>query len=240
MTAETGIVLAAGTGSRLRPLTDRLPKCLVEVAGQPLLHRTVAALAGLGCARILVVAGHLIETVRSRLPAVGPGVEIEVVENAEFRTTNSMYSLMLGLDRAVGAAWVVEADVVFEPGMLRRPATGGAGWFADSSTGELDGAYLETDPGGRVRRVGIVRDIAARPPGALKSAGILWLSAPAVVAVRSWLETACREGDSGLYYDLIVARHLEEVEFMAVDVAGNRWFEVDTPADLERARALFS
>jgi len=53
-----GMILAAGLGTRLRPLTDRLPKALVEVDGVPLLDRTVRRLVDAGCGRIIVNAHH--------------------------------------------------------------------------------------------------------------------------------------------------------------------------------------
>ncbi|MBW2363072.1 MAG: NTP transferase domain-containing protein, partial [Deltaproteobacteria bacterium] len=55
----TACLLAAGTGSRLRPLTDSAPKCLTEIHGRPILERFVSCLREQGFKRLVVVVGHL-------------------------------------------------------------------------------------------------------------------------------------------------------------------------------------
>jgi mannose-1-phosphate guanylyltransferase len=63
------LLLAAGLGTRLRPLTDRVPKCLVDVAGKPLLAYWFDALAAAGVRDVLVNTHHLAEAVREFLAA---------------------------------------------------------------------------------------------------------------------------------------------------------------------------
>ena len=62
------VLLAAGTGSRLRPLTDTLPKCLLEVGGRPLLDYQLEALAAHGVTDVLVVTGHAAGEITRRYP----------------------------------------------------------------------------------------------------------------------------------------------------------------------------
>jgi len=65
------LILAGGLGTRLRPLTDTTPKCLVPVDGQPLLEYWMQALAGLGSVgEVVVNTHHLPELVRSYLAGV--------------------------------------------------------------------------------------------------------------------------------------------------------------------------
>ena len=61
------ILLAGGLGARLRPLTDRVPKCMVEIAGRPLLDYWFAALSTAGVRNVLVNTHHLPEPVRAFL-----------------------------------------------------------------------------------------------------------------------------------------------------------------------------
>jgi mannose-1-phosphate guanylyltransferase len=62
-------VLAAGLGTRLRPLTDRVPKCLVQVAGRPMLDHWLDALASAGVDEVLVNVHHLHESVEEHVEA---------------------------------------------------------------------------------------------------------------------------------------------------------------------------
>lgn len=61
------MVLAAGFGRRMRPLTERCPKPLLEVAGRPLIEHTLERLAGAGVKRVVINLGHLGEQIRERL-----------------------------------------------------------------------------------------------------------------------------------------------------------------------------
>ena len=65
------VILAAGVGTRLRPFTNKLPKCLVKVAGVPILDNTLAHLASLGTEEIAIVVGHHKEVIIERFGASG-------------------------------------------------------------------------------------------------------------------------------------------------------------------------
>lgn len=59
------VILAGGQGTRLRPLTDRTPKCLVEVSGQPFLHRQLDLLRANGVRDVVLLVGYLADQVRT-------------------------------------------------------------------------------------------------------------------------------------------------------------------------------
>ncbi|MEE4361938.1 MAG: nucleotidyltransferase family protein [Pseudomonadales bacterium] len=67
MTIETAMILAAGRGSRLRPLTDRTPKPLLEVRGRTLIEHHLVRLAAAGIHRVVVNLHHLGEAIRARV-----------------------------------------------------------------------------------------------------------------------------------------------------------------------------
>jgi mannose-1-phosphate guanylyltransferase len=81
-------LLAAGIGSRLRPITDRIPKCMVEIDGQPLLEIWLDALHRAGVDDVLINLHHLPEVVedhlarRSRRPVVRSVLESELLGSA--------------------------------------------------------------------------------------------------------------------------------------------------------------
>ena len=67
MTPESAMVFAAGFGIRMRPLTDRIPKPMIRVAGRPLIDHALEQLRGAGVARIVVNTHHLAEQIESHL-----------------------------------------------------------------------------------------------------------------------------------------------------------------------------
>jgi len=95
----TACLLAAGTGSRLYPFTESVPKCLTEVNGQPILQLLVDALLDNGFKRLVVVVGHLEHHIRSFLSKNGGGLTIEYITNPLFQTTNNIYSLWLAKEK---------------------------------------------------------------------------------------------------------------------------------------------
>ena len=79
-TEELVIILAAGMGSRLRPFTDELPKCLVPINGTPLLSLSIAQMKKAGLKNFLIVGGYKRETLAKK--------GYNVVPNLEFQNTN--------------------------------------------------------------------------------------------------------------------------------------------------------
>ena len=88
-----GLILAAGVGSRLFPLTEHTPKVLVDVGGRTLLEHQVAAMRGVGILDILVISGHLGGLVAAKCQQL----EVHCKFNGDFATTNNLASLFLGL-----------------------------------------------------------------------------------------------------------------------------------------------
>ncbi len=85
------IILAAGMGSRLMPLTAEKPKCMVELAGKPLLHRQIAALRGAGADDITLVGGYRSD----RLEGDFDRLEL----NPAYDTTNMVATLFCALEQ---------------------------------------------------------------------------------------------------------------------------------------------
>ena len=85
------MVLAAGVGSRLRPLTELRPKCLVEVGGVSLLRHLLGEFRPY-VSKMVVVAGYRAAMVEEAVASVHFGIPIDIVRNVDFGFTNSMYS----------------------------------------------------------------------------------------------------------------------------------------------------
>jgi choline kinase len=106
------IILAAGQGTRLRPLTDDRPKCMVELAGTPLLDYQLRVLRAAGVSDITVIGGYRAEWLARE------GVEVRL--NPRFATTNmvstlfSAEALMDGADDLL----ITYGDIIFEPRVL--------------------------------------------------------------------------------------------------------------------------
>ena len=101
------IILAAGMGTRLQPVTNKLPKCLISIYGIPIIENQIQALRKLGVNRICIIAGYLCDKL-AYLVKKYPNIEIRV--NNKFNLYNNLYSLYLALDM-LGDSFILDGDV---------------------------------------------------------------------------------------------------------------------------------
>lgn len=237
---ENAVILVAGEGKRLRPFTLSQPKCLARVNGIPILTNALKSLAASGCRQVRIVVGHLAHVIRDIITDRFAGMTVEYIMNPEYVTTNSMYSLALGLEGLDSPTWVLEGDVFFEQPILNLTAPPEIAWFVDSATRQLDGAYVETDEHNQARSLQIIRDLNTLHSNQFKSIGILHLSRAGTKQVLGMLSEGITAGRQNDYYDLILGDHMNNIAISVVDVSGHRWFEIDTQEDLQNATDLFS
>lgn len=113
------IILAAGLGSRLKPLTDTMPKCLTEINGKSILDKALEHLASVGVEETIVVVGHLKDKIKDRCGNSFSRMLVTYVENGRYAATNTSYSLWLGLQNVSGEDVVLlEGDVFFARNLL--------------------------------------------------------------------------------------------------------------------------
>jgi CTP:molybdopterin cytidylyltransferase MocA len=114
------IVIAAGEGRRLRPLTERWPKPVLPIDGRPVLGTLLRELAGAGVARATIVTGHLAEQVEA-LVGDGLGWGLEVVYARQPSPDGSSDAVVRALEAGAGLpALVSAADTAYAPGDLGR------------------------------------------------------------------------------------------------------------------------
>lgn len=237
------VLLAAGSGERLRPETGDRPKALVEVGGRPLLAHALSALEACGVERAVVVAGHGRERIGDFLAAWQGAIAVEERPSPRFATTNNVVSLACAADLLIEGVWIVETDVVAELSAWRRLAAsagGDASWLAAPFGAGHDGALLVADAAGRLRDWRLrPRAGEPSPTGAFKSMGILVTSPAFGARLAARLAIAAAQGRDHIYYDQVVVERLEADEIRVVDAGASRWMEIDTLEDLAAARRLF-
>ena len=91
------IILAAGLGSRLGDITKEKPKCLLHVGEERIIDRLIRSLSTKKISKITVVVGFLGYMIEDHINRNFR--DIEIVYNDDYRTTNNMYSMLLGLER---------------------------------------------------------------------------------------------------------------------------------------------
>lgn len=109
------IIVAAGSGRRLMPLTKDSPKCLIELANRKIIDYTMDVLNDLNLEDIVMVVGHKSEKIRSYL-----GNKVKYVENKIYAKTNSMYSLWCARELFNNEFIYLHSDIIFEKDIVKR------------------------------------------------------------------------------------------------------------------------
>lgn len=109
------LILAAGIGSRLRPLTDDIPKCMVPVNGVSIIQNQIQSLIDCEVKEIFVVIGYKHEIVKNHITNLGYDKYVKFIINHDYLTTNNMYSLYLAKDDLHNSPFILmNGDVFFE------------------------------------------------------------------------------------------------------------------------------
>ncbi|MEI9950931.1 MAG: phosphocholine cytidylyltransferase family protein [Pseudomonadota bacterium] len=243
MKTTAAVILVAGIGSRLRPMTDDRPKALVDLGGETILGRTVRLLASYGVRKIVLATGYREDAVKAAMQAAPPTLVVEYCRNPEFDRTQNSVSLALCRD-ALGsdAFFKLDGDVVFQRQVLERLDASSAELAVAVDSGRtLDAEAMKVTlsrPG--ALQISAFGKAIALAQSAGESIGIERISRSFSAPLFAALNSAIEGGETGLYYEdvysrLIAARALEAE---AVAVADLPWTEVDDFSDLERARAL--
>ncbi len=236
----TALLLAAGTGSRLQPLTNNVPKCLSEVNGIAILERLVGCLRDYGFRRLVVVVGHLDHCVRDFLKQWEDELTIEYVVNDRFSSTNNLYSLWLARNHIDEPFLLVESDVIFDPLLLREMLQPDK--IATSKMQDwMNGTTVSIDV---LRQVSAFHADAGDASGGVryKTVNMYSLTLASWRRVSERLSQHVSAGRVNEYYETVFSEMVADgsLSLEAVDFGRGRWYEIDTMEDLHEAEQIFS
>jgi histidinol-phosphate/aromatic aminotransferase/cobyric acid decarboxylase-like protein/choline kinase len=242
------IILAAGAGSRMGPLTKQRPKPLLTVAGKTILERMLEGLERAGVRSICIVVGYLEDQIRCCVAEGFPHLDIQCVTNPRHASTNNIYSLKLAFDAmdVDEDVLILEADLLFDPTVIPGLVASAEANVAlvDDFDHSMDGTVVSAS-GGVV--TGFIPPHLQGPgfdySGKLKTVNAYKLSAAFVTGKFAPLLSYYAETfDETCYYELIlgILVYMRQDQIHCRNIKGARWIEVDNPSDLERAEAMFA
>lgn len=246
---KRAVILAAGIGSRLRPLTDLRPKPLVEVNGTSILHNALRNLKAVGVEEVTIVVGYRKDAVQYACGTRFGGLEIKYVESSVFDHTGSAYSLWLARDTLLsGDCFLLEGDVFFEENALRylitshAPDAAAVAPFDELMEGS---AVLLSDSGfiSDFRMKQTAANLVANDPRLFKTMNLLRFSASTLkVTLVPALDDIIGSGATQAYTEELLAYLLERrgLQLAAARCDQLRWYEIDSVEDLRIAERIFA
>lgn len=238
------IVLSAGQGRRLLPLTDTRPKCLLPVDGEAtLLSLQLRALARCGVERATVVVGFGAEHVERFLTAHPvPGLAVETLFNPFFATTDNLVTCWLARWSMGDDFLLLNGDTLFEDAVLERllaaPPAPIAVTVDHKASYDDDDMKVSLDASGRLLAIG--KDLAAPTVGA-EAIGLIRFRESGPKFFVNGLEEAIREPAALRRWYLSVVHDLaQQTAVDTVSIRGLHWCEIDSPEDLAAARSTYA
>ena len=242
------IILAAGYGNRMKPLTDQMHKTLLTVGGASIIGRICDGLAANGVIDVAIVTGYRHDELQTYMRKNYPHLNLEFVHNARYRETNNIFSMALAFDKVAidDDIILIESDLIYEPAVIRRviQSTKPNVALVDRYRSGMDGTVVTVADG-------VIRNII--PPhlqtsnfdfsDKYKTLNIYKFSKDFCNTVFKQLLTYYANAiDANCYYELIlgILIYMQRETIYAEVLDGERWAEVDDPNDLRVAEFVFN
>jgi histidinol-phosphate/aromatic aminotransferase/cobyric acid decarboxylase-like protein/choline kinase len=243
------LILAAGYGQRMRPLTDERHKTLLDIGGRTIIDRILHGLRLHGITEVCIVTGYRAEELVRHVRENHPDLEFTFVHNERFDKTNNIYSMALAFERITfdSDLLLIESDLIYEPAVLDRIMK--SSWenvaLVDRYRPGMDGTVVAITPENVVSNVippsqqGTNFDFSDK----YKTLNIYRFSPEfCATTLHRLLTTYARLIDDNCYYELVLGMlvYMQQAEIHAEVLDGEMWSEVDDPTDLRLAEFTFN
>lgn len=235
------IILAAGQGKRLLPLTAEIPKALLDIHHRSLIGRQIDAFAACGLKNFVVVTGYGAARMDEALAEIGRerGVSIASVYNPFYGVADNLASCWIARHEMSRDFIQVNGDNVFRADLVERllaaPAAPVTVAINRKASYDTDDMKVMLDAG-RLTEIGKMLPVDTVDAEAI---GFYIFRGAGVAAYAATLDKSMRE-PSGLrqWFPSAVGRLAKTMDVGTVAINGIRWCEVDFPVDLQQARQL--
>ncbi len=229
--APQALILAAGRGQRLGSRVAEFPKCLLSVGGRTLLEHQMAMLRAAGVRDVAIVTGYQ----RRAVAHVVPG-STQLIHNAHWASTNSLYSFWLARHWISRDVIVLNCDVLFDPRVLDSVLLSGHSSFAyDSKSGtEAEHMKVQLQNG---QLFSMCKSLASEAVHG-ENVGLLYFSEADGKELVTQAELAIDCDGQNSWLASAVQRLCRRRSIAGVDIRGLKWTEIDFEADLLAARRV--
>ena len=229
------VILAAGAGRRLAPLTDDRPKPMVEIDGTPILGPMLEALRSAGFLDVAIITGHRAELIDAFLDAHQGDLRVRRVTNPDYAKTNTVGSFAVASEHLVDGFCLLNGDLVFDPSILVDVAAAGPGVHLVT---DLDEPLGDEEMKVQLDADGFIQHVSKRLPtesGVGEFTGISRFDAAGAAFMIEAARRMVADGQGDKYYEDAFNLVAGSLRARVLPTAGRAWTEIDDLVDYERA-----
>ncbi len=242
---KKALILAAGYGKRLQPITNKIPKSMVEVNGTPLLVNALNNLSDLGIEEVGIVVGHMAEYIKNHIGYNWKGMSINYYENARYLETNNIVSLYQARDFCDDDMLMLECDIYYHKEMLMELSKGEGECsvlVSPFNPETMDGSVVRVDKD-RVTELilGKWQEEGFDYSNTRKTVNMYRFSQSFVKKYMALIKWYVEYMGEQSYYEKALGSmiYLRESDVRIVEVPEEMWCEIDDKDDLARAKSIF-
>lgn len=233
------VILAAGQGIRLRPLTHKIPKALIEISDKTLIEYSLDNLKNQDISKAVIVIGYLGDMIKKKVGNEYSGIKIVYVENEEYATTGSMYSLSKTKKIVDEDIILLESDLLYQEKAIIPIKKEKYPDFilASPCSGSEDEVFICIDKNRRLTNLG--KFIGNKEDAIGELVGISRLSQRFLKKLFERAEQDYKKGEKNYHYEEVVfATNKENKDYplYAILIDDLAWIEIDNENDLKRAK----
>ena len=230
------VILAAGLGTRLRPITDNVPKCMVPVNGIRIIDKQIDNLLQNGITELFVVDGYKADILSAHLKEIYP--QVHIVSNPRYAETNNMYSLFLTSSFVKGEEFLLmNADVYFDTNIIQGMLLGeNQSKIACDRYNYMEESMKITLDGERINHIS--KKITPQDHYAVSIDVYRLSKEDSATLFKEVEETILVKKDENSWTEVALDHIFKEAHFKPYLIEG-RWFEIDNHDDLHKAEEIF-
>lgn len=238
------VILAAGKGTRLRPMTNSLPKCLLEIGNISILKRMLTSVIALKFDRVIMILGFEKNKIKEEVNKHFPNLKVTYIENPEYDVTNNGYSLCLAKSEIENETFVkFDADVVFDHEILEKLVNCEyESCLCYDSSAHLEHEEVKVLVNEEQELLKANKELDPKSAHG-ESVGIEKISARHSSNLFVILESMMAQNRNHQhFYEKAYEKGIEKGEIVlnVIDIKENKWIEIDTERDLKYANRLFA
>jgi choline kinase len=233
------VILVAGVGQRLLPITDEIPKCLIKIGDQEIIFHIIDRLGNCRITEVIMVVGYKKELIKAVVGDSYKGMKITYIENDIYEKTNTLYSLWLTKDLVLGSDFLyLHGDTLFNIKILRNLIESG---YENAVVVEDELEKLHKDSMHVITKGNRVLDIGKDIHQSLScgtAVGLYKFGHEGSRILFDKIKKNIEVGNSQTYHSVAIRDMARESKFNFVSTNNLMWAEVDDATDLNYARTI--